>query len=132
MNPLLMLFIFVPILVGILLLVNFFIGSSTNYPDQAKNQAYECGFSPDFAPTNNLFSIHHFSTALCFLVFDLEITAFLPLTVSMFQVSFFGTSFAILFFILLTLGFILEITQSVIRLTDLTGRNQTIENRKFV
>lgn len=124
MNPLLMLFIFVPILVSILLLLNYFLGSSTYYPDQAKNQAYECGFSPDFAPSNNLFSIHHFSTALCFLVFDLEITAFLPLTVCMFQVSVFGTSFALLFFIVLTLGFVLEITQSVIRLTDLTGRNE--------
>jgi NADH:ubiquinone oxidoreductase subunit 3 (subunit A) len=123
-SPLLILFIFVPILVGILLLLNYFIGSATYYPDQAKNQAYECGFSPDFAPSNNLFSIHHFSTALCFLVFDLEITAFLPLTVSLFQVSIFGTSFALLFFIILTLGFVLEITQSVIRLTDLTGRNE--------
>lgn len=121
MNSLLLLFIFVPILVGILLILNYFIGSSTNSPDFTKNQAYECGFSPDYAPTNNLFSIHHFSTALCFLVFDLEITAFLPLTVSMFQVSFFGTSFALLFFIILTLGFVLEITQSVIKLTDLTG-----------
>jgi NADH:ubiquinone oxidoreductase subunit 3 (subunit A) len=124
MNPLLMLFIFVPVLVGILLLLNFVIGSSTNYTDPAKIQAYECGFSPDFAPSNNIFSIHHFSTALCFLVFDLEITAFLPLTVSMFKVSVFGTSFAILFFIILTLGFVLEITQSVIRLTDFSGRQQ--------
>ena len=121
MNSLLMLFIIVPALVGVLLILNYLIGSSTYFSDQAKNQAYECGFSPDFAPSNNLFSIHHFSTALCFLVFDLEITAFLPLTVSMFQVSVFGTSFAIIFFIILTLGFVLEITQSVIRLTDLTN-----------
>jgi len=120
MNALLMLFIFVPILVAILLLLNYFLALSTPSPDSAKNQAYECGFSPDNTPSNNLFSIHHFSTALCFLVFDLEITAFLPLSVSMFEVSIFGTSFALLFFIILTLGFVLEISQSVIRLTDLT------------
>jgi len=118
MNPLLMLFIFVPILVAVLLLLNFLLASSN--PDAAKNQAYECGFSPDNTPSNNLFSIHHFATALCFLVFDLEITAFLPLSVSMFEVSFFGTSFALLFFIILTLGFVLEISKSIIKLTDLT------------
>jgi len=120
MNSLLMLFLFVPILVAVLLLLNYLLASSTPSPDSAKNQPYECGFSPDNAPTNNLFSIHHFATALCFLVFDLEITAFLPLSVSMFEVSLFGTSFALLFFIILTLGFVLEISQSVIRLTDLT------------
>jgi len=120
MNSLLMLFIVVPILVVVLLFLNYLLASSTPSPDAAKNDPYECGFSPDNTPSNNLFSIHHFATALCFLVFDLEITAFLPLSVSMYEVSIFGTSFALFFFIILTLGFVLEISQSVIRLSDLT------------
>jgi hypothetical protein len=39
-------------------------------------------------------------------------------------VSLFGTSVALLFFAILTLGFILELSQSVIRLTDLTLQSQ--------
>ena len=118
MNSLLMLFIFVPILVLILLALNLIF--ATHNPDSEKNQPYECGFTPDYSPTFFIFSIHHFNTCLCFLVFDLEITLFFPISVTMSGVSLFGTSVALLFFAVLTLGFILELSQSVIRLTDLT------------
>jgi NADH:ubiquinone oxidoreductase subunit 3 (subunit A) len=90
MNSLLMLFIFVPILVAILLALNFLF--ATHNPDSEKNQPYECGFSPDYSPTFFIFSIHHFNTALCFLVFDLEITLFFPISVTMSGVSLYGTS----------------------------------------
>ena len=42
MNNILMLFIFVPILSGILLLLNFFLAPKNAY--ESKVSAYECGF----------------------------------------------------------------------------------------
>ena len=49
MNTLLMLFIFVPILAGLLLGLNLLFAA--HKPDEAKVSAYECGFSPVYGQT---------------------------------------------------------------------------------
>nr|YP_010555493.1 NADH dehydrogenase subunit 3 [Ramaria rubella]UYR22242.1 NADH dehydrogenase subunit 3 [Ramaria rubella] len=117
MNSLLMLFVFVPVLVLILLALNLLL--SPHNPDSEKNQPYECGFSPVYGQTRSTFQIHFFLVALLFLIFDLEILLLFPISVTLYQVSTFGFSIAVIFFIILTAGFILEISQSVIHLTDI-------------
>jgi len=117
MNTLLMLFIFVPILVLILLALNLLF--SVHKPDSEKNQPYECGFSPVYGQTRSTFQIHFFLVALLFLIFDLEILLLFPISVTLYQVSTFGFSIALIFFIILTVGFILEISNSAIQLTDI-------------
>jgi len=116
MTTLLMLFIFVPILVLILLALNLLLGSHN--PDSEKNQPYECGFSPVYGQTRSTFQIHFFLVCLLFLIFDLELLLLFPISVTLYQVSTFGFSIAVIFFIILTVGFILEISQSVIKLID--------------
>jgi NADH-ubiquinone oxidoreductase chain 3 len=115
MNTLLMLFIFVPILAVLLLALNILL--ATHKPDEAKVSAYECGFSPVYGQTRSTFQIHFFLVALLFLVFDLEILLLFPIAVTLYQVSTFGFSIALIFFIVLTIGFVLEIGSGAISIT---------------
>ena len=55
---------------------------------------------------------------MLFLVFDLEILLLFPIAVTLYQVSIFGFTVALIFFIVLTIGFILEIGSGAISLTD--------------
>jgi NADH-ubiquinone oxidoreductase chain 3 len=116
MNTLSMLFIFVPVLSGILLLLNLLL--AVHRPDEAKVSAYECGFSPVYGQTRSTFQIHFYIVCMLFLVFDLEILLLFPLGVSLYQVSTFGFITGLVFFIVLTIGFVLEIGSGAIALTD--------------
>ena len=108
-----MLFIFVPVLAGILLLLNFLLAPKNAY--ESKVSAYECGFSPIYGQTRSVFHINFFLVALLFLIFDLEILLLFPIAVTLYQVSMFGFSIALIFFIVLTIGFILEIGSGAIK-----------------
>jgi NADH:ubiquinone oxidoreductase subunit 3 (subunit A) len=116
MNTLLMLFIFVPILAFLLLGLNLLLAA--HKPDEAKVSAYECGFSPVYGQTRSTFQIHFFLVALLFLIFDLEVLLLYPLAVTLYQVSVFGFSVALIFFTVLTIGFILEIGSGAISMKN--------------
>ena len=115
MNKLFVLFIFVPLLAGILLALNVLL--APHRPDESKVSAYECGFSPVYGQTRSTFQIHFYIVAMLFLIFDLEILLLFPIAVTLYQVSFFGFSIAIIFFCVLTIGFVLEIGSGAIALT---------------
>ena len=124
MNTLLMLFIFVPILTIILLALNILL--APHRPDEAKVSAYECGFNAIEGQTRSTFQIHFYIVAMLFLVFDLEILLLFPIAVSLYQVGTFGFSVALIFFIVLTIGFVLEIGSGAIKLTSLNEESNTI------
>ena len=111
-----MLFIFIPILSAALIAINLLI--APNMPYEAKVSAYECGFSPVYGQTRSTFQIHFYIVAMLFLVFDLEILLLFPIALTLYNVSIFGFSIAIIFFIVLTIGFVLEIGSGAISLTD--------------
>ena len=108
------LFIFVPILAIILLALNLLL--APNRPDESKVSPYECGFSTIYGQTRSVFNIHFYIVAMLFLVFDLEILLLFPIAGTLYQVSTFGFSIALVFFIILTIGFILEIGSGAISL----------------
>ena len=110
------LFIFVPILAVILLALNLLLGPSR--PDESKVSPYECGFSTIYGQTRSVFQVHFYIVAMLFLVFDLEILLLFPIAVTLYQVNIFGFSIALIFFIVLTIGFILEIGSGAIQLTN--------------
>ena len=116
MNNLLMLLIFVPILSFVLLALNLLLAPSNPY--EAKVSAYECGFLAIEGQTRTTFQIHFFLVALLFLVFDLEILLLFPLAVSLYQVSAYGFVIALAFFLILTIGFVLEIGSGAVKITD--------------
>ena len=114
MNTLLMLILFVPVLIFILLFLNFLLAPSK--PDSEKLSIYECGFQSIHGQTRSQFYIHFYIVAMLFLVFDLEILLLFPIAGTLYQVSTFGFSIALVFFIILTIGFILEIGSGAISL----------------
>jgi|SRR6202020_2537759 len=114
MNTLIIFFIFVPILAFILLALNILL--ATHNPSEAKMSPYECGFLPVYGQTRNNFHIHFYLVAMLFLIFDLEILLLFPIAVTLYQVSMFGFSIALIFFFVLTIGFILEIGSGSIKI----------------
>ena len=124
MTNLFFLFIFIPVLAVILLVLNVLL--SPHRPDEAKVSAYECGFLALPEQTRSTFQIHFMIVALLFLIFDLEILLLFPLAVTLYQVSIFGFSIGILFFIILTIVFILEIGSGAIALTNFEQPNKNL------
>jgi NADH:ubiquinone oxidoreductase subunit 3 (subunit A) len=124
MKPILMLFFVVPILALILLVLNIFL--STHKPYESKISPIECGFFPILGQTRSTFQIHFYVVSMLFLIFDLEILLLFPVAVSLYQISLFGFSIVIIFFTVLTIGFVLEIGSGAI---DIKTSSDTIENR---
>lgn len=116
MNSLTILFIVVPILVAILLVVNVLLAA--HRPDSEKVSVYECGYSTINGQTRRPFSIQYYLVGILFLIFDLEILLLYPVRVSLYNVSIYGFWVAILFFTVLTLGFVYEISTGVLYFTD--------------
>ena len=116
MPKLLTLFIIVPILALLLLGLNLLL--APNRPDDVKVSSYECGFESLYGQTRSVFQVHFYIVAMLFLIFDLEILLLFPIAATLYQVSTFGFSIAIVFFIVLTIGFVLEIGSGAIALID--------------
>ena len=112
MNNIVMLFIFVPVLSLILLALNILL--APHVPYENKVSAYECGYNAIPGQTRSTFQIGFYLVAILFLVFDLEILLLFPIAVSLYQVGTFGFSVAVIFFIVLTIGFVLEIGSGAI------------------
>ena len=115
-NVLIILFILVPVLAMLLLGLNLLL--AVHRPDESKVSPYECGFSTIYGQTRSVFNIHFYIVAMLFLVFDLEILLLFPVATTLSIVSTFGFSIAIIFFVILTIGFVLEIGSGAIALTD--------------
>jgi NADH-ubiquinone oxidoreductase chain 2 len=106
----------IPILVAILLALNLLL--AVHRPDTEKLSPYECGFTPIYGQTRSQFSIHFYIVAILFLVFDLEILLLYPIAVTLYQVSTYGFTIAILFFTILTIGFVFELGKGVLKFTE--------------
>ena len=52
---------------------------------------------------------------ILFLIFDLEIVLLLPIAVSLYHISLFGLTVGLIFFVILTIGFVLEIGSGAIK-----------------
>jgi len=108
--------IVVPFLAVVLLALNLLLAPKNAY--EAKASAYECGFLAIEGQTRATFQIHFYIVAMLFLVFDLEILLLFPLAVTLYQVSTYGFIIGLIFFFVLTIGFVLEIGSGAISLTD--------------
>ena len=126
MNALLMLFLFIPILVVILLALNIIL--AVHRPDTEKLSPYECGFTPIYGQTRSQFSVHFYIVAILFLVFDLEILLIYPGAVTLSNIETFGYTIIMIFFAILTIGFIFEIGSGVISLSRIfNNKNNNIK-----
>ena len=99
--------IFIPILSFVLLFVNLLLAPHNPY--QEKDSVFECGFHSFLGQNRTQFSVSFFIFGLLFLLFDLEILLLFPLAVTLYQISLFGFFCWYCFFLVLTIGFVLEI-----------------------
>lgn len=116
MNTITLFILFVPVLVLILLVVNLLL--AVHRPDSEKVTPYECGFSPVYGQTRNPFSIQFYLVGILFLVFDLEILLTYPYAVNVYQTSVYGFWIVMLFFFVLTIGFVYEFGKGALYFTD--------------
>jgi len=99
--------VFIPILAVLLLFINLVLAPHNPY--QEKDSAFECGFHSFLGQNRTQFSVSFFIFALLFLLFDLEILLVYPYSVSGYNNDIYGLVIMMLFFILLTLGFVFEL-----------------------
>src|SRR6202042_950019 len=105
-------FFFIPLLAFILLVVNLIFAPHNSY--QEKDSAFECGFHSFLGQNRTQFSVSFFIFALLFLLFDLEILLVYPYSVSSYTNDIYGLVIMMIFFVLLTLGFIFELGKNAL------------------
>ena len=123
-------FIFIPILGIILLLVNFILAPHNPY--QEKNSAFECGFHSFLGQNRTQFSISFFIFALLFLLFDLEILLVYPYVVSAYTNGIYGLIIMLVFFFVLTLGFVFELGKNALKIDSRQMDSIQLKNWKQI
>ena len=125
--------IFIPILSVILLAVNLLLAPHNPY--QEKDSVFECGFHSFLGQNRTQFSVSFFIFGLLFLLFDLEILLVYPYSVSSYTNDIYGLGIMLLFFGLLTLGFIFELGKGALSMdskqTTLSSNNNSINADTF-
>lgn len=109
-------FIIVPILVLILLMLNVLFAQ--HKIDAEKTTSYESGYIAIWGQTRAPFNISYYLIAILFLIFDLEILLIFPYAVTTYTVGLYGFCIVVLFFLVLTFGFVIEIAKGVLNFTD--------------
>src|SRR3978361_2064370 len=104
--------IFIPILAIILLAVNLILAPHNPYEE--KDSVFECGFHSFLGQNRTQFSVSFFIFGLLFLLFDLEILLVYPYSVSSYTNDIYGLVIMMVFFVLLTLGFIFELGKNAL------------------
>lgn len=113
-------FIFIPSLVFILLTINLIFAS--HFPYKEKNSVFECGFHSFIDQNRTQFSISFFIFALLFLIFDLEILLIYPYIVSAYNNDIYGLLIMLIFFLILTLGFIYELGKKALNIENIQNK----------
>ena len=116
---------FIPLLAVILLAVNFIF--ATYNPNAEKRTAFECGFHSFLGQNRTQFSVSFFIFGLLFLLFDLEILLVYPYSVSSYTNDIYGLIIMLIFFALLTLGFIFELGKNAL---TIDSKQTSLSNNK--
>ena len=98
--------ILIPILSILLLSLNFVLAAHRPYKE--KKTPFECGYHSFLKQTRVQFSVSFYTFGLLFLILDLEVLGVYPLTTALANNSTFGLYGALIFIIIVTIGFIFE------------------------
>ncbi len=105
-------FLIITILIVLFFFVNIFFAPKIF--DKEKISSYECGFEP-FEDSRIQFNIHYYFIAILFIIFDIEIILLFPFAYTFSLISLLSFPILLFFLGLITLGFILEWVQSVLK-----------------
>ena len=107
-------FIFIILLSIILLSINFLF--AIHNPDNEKNTSFECGFII-YSQTRKPFNVQFYLIGILFLVFDIEILLIFPFADIICFIGSYGYFMFLIFFSILTIGFIYEIKSGSLNFT---------------
>lgn len=96
------------IISGVILGLSYVLAVSA--PDPEKTSAYECGFEP-FEDARNRFDVRFYIVAILFIIFDLEVAFLFPWAATITYTGVTGYTIALIFLIILTIGFIYEVVK---------------------
>ena len=125
------LFILFVCIIAILFLAINFIFAPYN-PNAEKRSAFECGFHSFLGQNRTQFSISFFIFALLFLLFDLEILLVYPYIVSAYSNGIYGLIIMLVFFFILTLGFVFELGKNALKIDSRQISSFQIKNWKQI
>ena len=114
MSSLTFFFVFVWILAVIFLVVNLLLAPHNPY--QEKYSIFECGFHSFLGQNRTQFGVKFFIFALVYLLLDLEILLTFPFALSEYTNDIYGLSVALIFIIIITIGFVFELGKSALKI----------------
>src|SRR5271163_3897642 len=119
-------FLFIPLLAFIFFAINFLFDPHNSYKE--KDSPFECGFSSFIHQNRTQFNISFFVFALLFLLFDLEILLVFPYIVSAYSNGIYGLIIMLVFFFILTLGFVFELGKNALLIDSRQASSFQIQN----
>ena len=114
MSSVTFLFLFVSILTILFLVLNFILAPHNPY--QEKYSIFECGFHSFLGQNRTQFGVKFFIFALVYLLLDLEILLTFPFALSEYINDIYGLTIALLFIIVITIGFVFELGKSALKI----------------
>jgi NADH-ubiquinone oxidoreductase chain 3 len=116
-------FILIPIIALLFLVVNFLLAPHNPY--QEKYSIFECGFHSFLGQNRTQFGIKFFIYALVYLILDLEILLLYPLALSSYINNLYGIIIALIFILIVTIGFIFELGKGALNIESKQTRSET-------
>ena len=107
-------FLFVSILALVFLIVNLILAPHNPY--QEKYSIFECGFHSFLGQNRTQFGVKFFIYAIVYLLLDLEILLTFPFALSEYANDIYGLTIALLFIIMITIGFVFELGRGALRI----------------
>jgi len=101
--------------IALLSVVSF--GTYRTKMDREKVSPYECGFLP-FSESRYPFEVQFYIIAIIFLLFDIEVLYLIPLISSLLLLNYIVLINVFLFFFLIIIGVIYEISRNIICFSD--------------
>jgi NADH-ubiquinone oxidoreductase chain 3 len=106
--------LFVSIIAMLFIIINFIFAPHNPY--QEKYSIFECGFHSFLGQNRTQFGIKFFIYALIYLLLDLEILLIFPFALSTYVNNVYGLSIALIFIIIVTIGFIFELGKGALKI----------------
>jgi NADH-ubiquinone oxidoreductase chain 3 len=107
-------FLFVSIIALLFLVINLLLAPHNPY--QEKYSIFECGFHSFLGQNRTQFGVKFFIFALVYLLLDLEILLTFPFALSEYVNDIYGLSIALIFIIIITIGFVFELGKSALKI----------------
>jgi len=114
MSSMTLFILFISIIAILFLVINLIFAPHNPY--QEKYSIFECGFHSFLGQNRTQFGIKFFIYALIYLLLDLEILLIFPFALSTYVNNVYGLLIALIFIIIVTIGFIFELGKGALKI----------------